>query len=143
VMLSGLLPHDSVRALLQRVEPKLLVSNNRLLLSRGSDGSSLSTFAERTLRLDEGEAGADTIAYADVYGSSDPAPVSRGADELMMLTHTSGTTGIPKLIMYTPEKLQARIGATTPWRCSCRTSTHGPSRGSIRCSLCRRPRCSR
>ncbi|BCL16066.1 class I adenylate-forming enzyme family protein [Micromonospora sagamiensis] len=107
VMLSGLLPTDSTRALLQRVEPRLLVSNRQLLENRGSDGSSLTSFAERTLCLDEGVP--DTLAFADLYGSTDPSPVARRDDELMMLTHTSGTTGIPKLIMYTPAKLQGQM----------------------------------
>lgn len=107
VMLSGLLPPDTVRPLLQRAEPKLLVSNQRLLAEKGSDGSLLSSFAEKTLSLDGGAP--DAIAFADVLGGPVPAPVSRGDDELMMLTHTSGTTGIPKLIMYTPEKLQGQM----------------------------------
>lgn len=119
VMLSGLLPHDSVRPLLQRVEPKLLVSTQRLLTGKGSDGKPLTSFAERTLYLggsggsggDDGSDGStpDAMAFAELYGSTDPAPVPRGDDELMMLTHTSGTTGVPKLIMYTPATLQGRM----------------------------------
>ncbi|WP_239567616.1 class I adenylate-forming enzyme family protein [Streptomyces sp. G44] len=107
VMLSGLLSPDSVRPLLQRVEPKLLVSNRRLLQEKGSDGSALTSFATRTLCLDGGVP--DTLALADVLGGADPSPAPRGDDELMMLTHTSGTTGIPKLIMYTPAKLQGQM----------------------------------
>jgi acyl-coenzyme A synthetase/AMP-(fatty) acid ligase len=107
VMLSGLLPPDTVRPLLQRAEPKLLVSNQRLLEEKGSDGSPLTSFAERTLSLD-GDV-PDALSLQDVLGGPDPTPVPRGDDELMMLTHTSGTTGIPKLIMYTPEKLQGQM----------------------------------
>lgn len=108
VMLSGLLPPDTVRALLQRTEPKLLVSNRRLLKVQGSDGSLLTSFADRTLCLDGGVSNA--FALADVLGGDGgPTPVVRGEDELMMLTHTSGTTGIPKLVMYTPEKLQGQM----------------------------------
>ncbi len=107
VMLSGLLSHDTVRALLQRVEAKLLVSNRRLLESRGSDGDSLVSFAERTVCLDDRLP--DTLAFADLCGGEEPPPNPVGDDELMMLTHTSGTTGIPKLIMYTPRKLQGEM----------------------------------
>lgn len=107
VMLSGLLSPDAVRPLLQRVEPKLLVSNQRLLEAKGNDGSLLSSFSERTLCLDGGVS--NTIALADLLGGADPAPAPRGDDELMMLTHTSGTTGIPKLIMYTPAQLQGQM----------------------------------
>ncbi|WNV87772.1 class I adenylate-forming enzyme family protein [Umezawaea sp. Da 62-37] len=107
VMLSGLMLPDTVRPLLQRVEPKLLVSNQRLLEEKGSDGSALSSFADRTLCLDGGVP--NSIAFADVLGGADPTPVPRRDDDLMMLTHTSGTTGIPKLIMYTPEKLQGQM----------------------------------
>ncbi len=107
VMLSGLMPADPALALLQRTEPKLLVSNRKLLANRGSDGASLSSFAERTVSLDGGVP--DAADFADLYGSADPSPDPRGDDELMMLTHTSGTTGIPKLIMYTPAKLQGQM----------------------------------
>jgi acyl-coenzyme A synthetase/AMP-(fatty) acid ligase len=107
VMLSGLLPPDTVRPLLRRTEPKLLVSNRRLLEEKGSDASLLTSFADRTLSLDGGVP--DAMSLADVLGGPEPAPVPRGDDELMMLTHTSGTTGIPKLIMYTPEKLQGQM----------------------------------
>lgn len=106
-MLSGLLPPDSVRPLLQRVEPKLLVTNRRLLEEQGTGGRALVEFAERTLCVDGGVP--NTISLADVSGGSAPHPAPRGDGELMMLTHTSGTTGIPKLIMYTPEKLQGRM----------------------------------
>ncbi|MFC4145130.1 class I adenylate-forming enzyme family protein [Micromonospora mangrovi] len=107
VMVSGLLPPDPTRALLERVEPKLLVSNQRLLASKGSDGALLSAFAEQTLSLDEGDSSA--LSFAELYGSTDPTPAPRPDDELMMLTHTSGTTGVPKLIMYTPAKLQREM----------------------------------
>jgi acyl-coenzyme A synthetase/AMP-(fatty) acid ligase len=107
VMLSGLLPPDVVRPLLQRTEPKLLVSGQRQLSEPGSDGSALSSFAQRTLSLDGGVAGA--LSLAALLGGPDPSPVPRSDDELMMLTHTSGTTGIPKLVMYTPEKLQGQM----------------------------------
>ncbi|MFE4974805.1 class I adenylate-forming enzyme family protein [Kitasatospora sp. NPDC056651] len=107
VMLSGSLPPDTVRPLLKRVEPKLLVSNRLLLEEKGSDGSPLPSFAARTLCLD-GDV-PDTTALDDVLGDAEAPTVLRGDNELMMLTHTSGTTGIPKLIMYTPAKLQKRM----------------------------------
>lgn len=107
VMLSGLMPPDTVRPLLERAEPKLLVTNQRQLQEKGSDGSLLSSFADQTLCLDEGVP--DVLSLADLLGKGDPTPVPRGDDELMMLTHTSGTTGIPKLIEYTPAKLQGQM----------------------------------
>ncbi|WP_194293118.1 class I adenylate-forming enzyme family protein [Streptomyces smaragdinus] len=107
VMLSGLMDPDTVRPLLQRTEPRLLVSGRRLLEQRGSDGAALSEFSDRVLSLDGGIP--EAISLTDVLGASAPPPVHRADDELMMLTHTSGTTGIPKLIMYTPEKLQGQM----------------------------------
>lgn len=107
IMLSGLMPPDTVRPLLQRTEPKLLVSSERLLAGRGSDGKPLSSFVERALSLSEGTP--DALSFADLYGTTDPPADPLGNDELMMLTHTSGTTGIPKLIMYTADKLQGEM----------------------------------
>ncbi|WP_207921206.1 class I adenylate-forming enzyme family protein [Micromonospora sp. KC721] len=107
VMVSGLLPPDPTQALLQRVEPKLLVSNQRLLAGKGSDGASPAAFAEQSVSLDGGDSNA--LPFAELYGTTDPSPTPRADDELMMLTHTSGTTGVPKLIMYTPAKLQRQM----------------------------------
>nr|AKR54055.1 AMP-dependent synthetase [Nocardiopsis sp. CMB-M0232] len=107
VMLSGLLPDDSVRALLHRVTPKLLVSDERRLLRTDGDGRLLTSLAERTLCLDARRS--DALTLADLAGAPEPSPAPRGNGELMMLTHTSGTTGIPKLIMYTPAKLQGQM----------------------------------
>lgn len=107
VMLSGGLPEASARALLARAEPRVLVSGRRLLSGGNGTEKPLTEFAERTLSVDAGVPGA--LDYADFHGASDPAPRPRRNDELMMLTHTSGTTGIPKLIMYTPAKLQGQM----------------------------------
>ncbi|MFC3519531.1 class I adenylate-forming enzyme family protein [Streptomonospora nanhaiensis] len=107
VMLSGLLPDDAVRALLQRVEPALLISDRRRLTPADGDGKPLASFADRTLSLDGGVPGALTLA--ELEGAPEPAPAPRPNNELMMLTHTSGTTGVPKLIMYTPAKLQGQM----------------------------------
>ncbi|GAA4619040.1 AMP-binding protein [Actinoallomurus liliacearum] len=107
VMLSGLLPDEAVRALLRRVEPKLLVSDQQRLASEGNGASPLSALVEQTLCLDKEIPQALTLA--DLDGADEPPPAPRANDELMMLTHTSGTTGIPKLIMYTPDKLQGQM----------------------------------
>ncbi|GAA2683165.1 Acyl-CoA synthetase (AMP-forming)/AMP-acid ligase II [Actinosynnema pretiosum] len=107
VMLSGLLPPDTARPLLQRAEPSLLIGTRRLLEEKDSNGDLVSAFAERTLCLDGEVPGA--LRLTDLLGGPTPEFVPRGDDELMMLTHTSGTTGIPKLIMYTPEKLQGQM----------------------------------
>lgn len=110
VMLSGLLPVDPALALMKRTEPKLLVSNERLLSQRGSDGESLISFAKAIVSLDGGDGVPGATSFAELLdGAEDPSPDPRGDDELMMLTHTSGTTGIPKLIMYTPAKLQGQM----------------------------------
>jgi acyl-coenzyme A synthetase/AMP-(fatty) acid ligase len=107
VLLSGLLPDDSVRALLHRSEPRLLVSDARRLTAGAAGGTPLTDLAERTLSLDADAPGALTPAALD--GADAPPPAPRRNDELLMLTHTSGTTGIPKLIMYTPAKLQGQM----------------------------------
>jgi acyl-coenzyme A synthetase/AMP-(fatty) acid ligase len=107
VMLSGLLPDDAVRALLARVEPKLLVTNRRLLTGAAAEGNPVTALAERTLCLDGSAPSA--IDVADVRGTAEPAIALRANDELMMLTHTSGTTGIPKLIMYSADKIQSQM----------------------------------
>lgn len=51
----------------------------------------------------------DVVSLADLAGSPPVRPVLRGPDESAMITHTSGTTGIPKLIVHTPLTMRVRL----------------------------------
>jgi acyl-coenzyme A synthetase/AMP-(fatty) acid ligase len=105
VMLSPALPAPTVAALLKRLQrPHLL-----------TDGPKLDELAG--LPLDEltasviGVAGAGrgVSSLARLAGSPPVPPVFQGLDEPAMITHTSGTTGVPKLVVHTPRTMRTRL----------------------------------
>ncbi|HEV7898808.1 MAG TPA: class I adenylate-forming enzyme family protein [Planosporangium sp.] len=109
-MVSGLLPTEALQTILKRLEPAVLVTDTALLAAADRDGADLTSMATRTLTLD-GPAHA-AITVADVRGASAPAPRPRPADQPMIATHTSGTTGISKLVVHSANTLMGHLGRT-------------------------------
>ena len=70
----------------------------------------MAQLTERVLVLDgRCDIGVD---LADVRGASEPAPQLRRPDEPMVVTHTSGTTGVPKLVVHSSNTIIGRLGRT-------------------------------
>lgn len=107
VMLSGMLAKDAVQELIKRVEPAAVVSDAERIervgispsLSSGLDGRILSVHGSHV------HATQWAAVDAELYTSVQP----RADDDLMMLTHTSGTTGTPKLVMFPPATIQKEM----------------------------------
>ncbi len=105
VLLSPALDGATVGALLGRLErPHLL-----------TDVAKLEALADVPLRmltarvvLVSGDR-PDTTSLAGLAGSPRVEPVFRGLDEPAMITHTSGTTGLPKLVVHTPRTMRVRL----------------------------------
>jgi acyl-coenzyme A synthetase/AMP-(fatty) acid ligase len=95
-LLSGLLPSGVLELLLERFDPALLVT----------DRTPPAT-AARVLSLGERLPGSLTLD--DVRGCPPPAPVRRGDDEPLVVNHTSGTTGPPKLVVHTTRTIITRL----------------------------------
>ncbi|MFT7839239.1 class I adenylate-forming enzyme family protein [Saccharothrix sp. BKS2] len=95
-LISGRLPDDVLEVLLKRLEPALLVTDRR----PPADA------ARRVLSLDPAVEGALTLD--DVRGQGVPAPRRRHDDEPLVIHHTSGTTGVPKLVVHTTRTLAHR-----------------------------------
>ncbi|OZM76362.1 class I adenylate-forming enzyme family protein [Pseudonocardia sp. MH-G8] len=57
----------------------------------------------RLISVDGAAAGA--VPLTQLRGAAAPAPRSRTGDQLVAITHTSGTTGVPKLIGHTGDSL--------------------------------------
>jgi acyl-coenzyme A synthetase/AMP-(fatty) acid ligase len=49
------------------------------------------------------------VALPELAGSPPARPVYLGTDEPALITHTSGTTGIPKLVVHTPRTMRVRL----------------------------------
>jgi len=105
VMLSPALDAAIVAALLERLDqPHLL-----------SDGHKLDALAEvpvtgltrRVISVTGSRPGAASLA--ELAGPARVRPVFQGLDEPALITHTSGTTGLPKLVVHTPRTMRARL----------------------------------
>ncbi|MFE0458180.1 class I adenylate-forming enzyme family protein [Kitasatospora sp. NPDC058965] len=104
VLLSDHLAPDALAALLARVQPKVLLSD-RYTLALGGVTKGL-----RTVCLDGPAPGA--IDAATLRGARAVPPVHpRGDDEPLVINHTSGTTGLPKLVVHTTASLVRKLTA--------------------------------
>ncbi|WP_370221263.1 class I adenylate-forming enzyme family protein [Kitasatospora sp. MAP12-22] len=102
-LISGHLGPVSLRSLLRRLEPALLVSD-RYTLAFGSSGHGI-----RTLCLDGPALGA--IDADSLRGGAVPPVHRRRHDEPLVIIHTSGTTGLPKLVVHSTSSLIRKLTA--------------------------------
>ncbi|HEX5541785.1 MAG TPA: class I adenylate-forming enzyme family protein [Micromonospora sp.] len=109
-MVSNQLPLDSLQSILKRLEPAVLVTDTKVLARGDGAGADLTSLATRTLSIDGASRGA--VPLDDVRGTSAPAPRPVGPDEPMIVTHTSGTTGVPKLVVHSPNTIMGHLGRT-------------------------------
>jgi acyl-coenzyme A synthetase/AMP-(fatty) acid ligase len=107
VLMSSALEPLIVERLLARLDDPWLVTNTRRL--NGELGVILKARGIARTILAAGDAVADAIALAD-YGSSARAPAIRMHKMVpALITHTSGTTGVPKLMVHCAEALWHRL----------------------------------
>ncbi|RDI34275.1 acyl-CoA synthetase (AMP-forming)/AMP-acid ligase II [Lentzea flaviverrucosa] len=83
-LLSGHLPGDTLETLVKRLDPALVVTDGEVS-------------APRVLRIDEFTA------------SRPPSPHRRRDDDPLIINHTSGTTGVPKLVVHTTRTIIDRL----------------------------------
>ncbi len=105
VMLSPALDAKTIGALLERVgRPNLVTDIAKLDVLAEVP---LADLTKRVLIVAGDRPGARSLA--DLAGSPQVEPVLRPIDEAAVITHTSGTTGIPKLIVHTPRTQGLRL----------------------------------
>jgi acyl-coenzyme A synthetase/AMP-(fatty) acid ligase len=99
--LSARLDTAELRTLLGRLEPAALVTT-RAVLARCRDGADGSP-ARVLVTVDAPAPGALHLAALD--GSGPAGPVGRDDDAPLVVHHTSGTTGLPKLVLHSTRTL--------------------------------------
>lgn len=104
-MLSPHLDGETIGKLLERLErPTLLTDEAKL--SGSLAGLPLRELTERVLSATGPHP--DAVPLADLEGAPERRPVLLDPDQPALMTHTSGTTGVPKLVVHSARSLGAR-----------------------------------
>ena len=103
-LLSPALPGEVVTGLLERLEKPWLLTDRQKL-----DTSTLDLTAARQTLLCAGEERADCVSLTRFADAPVAPPNPPGRHEPALITHTSGTTGLPKLVVQTPDALGQRL----------------------------------
>ena len=103
-LLSPMLDGDTVNQLLRRMgEPTLLTDRAKL------DSESIDLTAAGRVLLSAGEQVPGTVSLAWYSDAPIPEPTVPDVHEPAFISHTSGTTGLPKLVVQTPDALWQRL----------------------------------
>lgn len=105
VMLSPALDSATVGALLGRLDQPHLLSDAHKLDAMAD--VPVADLARSVIVVAGSRPGA--VSLAELAGAPRVRPVFRGLDEPAMITHTSGTTGLPKLVVHTPRTMGTRL----------------------------------
>jgi len=105
VQLSPALDADSVVALLRRLGRPYLVTDTAKLDGPFA-GTPLGEIADEVIIVAGSRPG--TVSLADLAGAPRQEPVVPHPDLPALMTHTSGTTGLPKLVVHSARTLHGR-----------------------------------
>jgi acyl-coenzyme A synthetase/AMP-(fatty) acid ligase len=111
-LLSPKLDGEIMGVLLDRLDSPFLYTDRATVERAGLSGKRLAGMASRVIGDVDG-----AVPIADLWGAPAPAPAPRSGGEPMLVTHTSSTTGISKLVENSVEGVcfSARIEATVPF----------------------------
>ncbi|WP_265566121.1 class I adenylate-forming enzyme family protein, partial [Streptomyces hygroscopicus] len=99
-------PAETLTVLLERLERPFLVADRQALSRLALDEDGLARLTERTACVGTPSPDrSDVTAFAELAGGPVPQVRMRKPHEPMVITHTSGTTGVPKLVMHSAQSL--------------------------------------
>jgi acyl-coenzyme A synthetase/AMP-(fatty) acid ligase len=105
VMLSPALDAATVGALLRRLDQPMLLTDAHKLDALAD--VPLTDLAKRVVIVSGSRP--DAASLSELADAPRVDPVFRQQDEPAMITHTSGTTGLPKLVVHTPRTMGERL----------------------------------
>ncbi|MPZ65448.1 MAG: AMP-binding protein [Pseudonocardiaceae bacterium] len=103
------LPAETQQLMLERLTPSLLVTTAGTLDAAWSTHTDLTALAERILTIDGTARGA--LSLDSVRGHEPPPPHRRHEDEPLIVVPTSGTTGVPKLVLHSTNTIIRRLAS--------------------------------
>ncbi|MBB5936971.1 class I adenylate-forming enzyme family protein [Streptomyces zagrosensis] len=105
--IAGLNTPENHRSMIARLEPSVLVVSPTALANAARAGVELSGPDTKVIVLGElGEGAPDgALALSDLDGADAPPTRLRAPHESMMIMHSSGTTGVPKLVVHSGNSL--------------------------------------
>lgn len=124
--LSALNKPEAHRAMIARLAPSVLVISPGPLAQAARAGVELAASGTRTVVLGEPEEETpqDALLLSDLEGA-EPAPTHiRRRDEPMLVTHSSGTTGVPKLVVHSADTMLNGVARTERVRFPVLASKH-------------------
>lgn len=100
-------PPEFAQPMLRRLERPFLIADQERLKLAGMDADAVAGLTARTIVVDGAGDRADLVPLDDLKGACRAPFRPRADDEPMVVTHTSGTTGVPKLVMHSAESALA------------------------------------
>nr|WP_036553788.1 class I adenylate-forming enzyme family protein [Nocardiopsis sp. CNT312] len=105
--LAAHLEPEALRLLTKRLAPALMVTDAEVLARARAAGHDPSVHARRTVTVD-GPA-EDATPLPEIHGTDAPPPYRPPLDAPLAVMHTSGTTGVPKLVVHTTRTIMRRL----------------------------------
>ncbi|MEV0679098.1 class I adenylate-forming enzyme family protein [Actinosynnema sp. NPDC050436] len=100
-------PPEFAHPMLERLDQPFLITDQERLVQCGLDPEVLARLVKRTVVVDGRGERTDVVALDDLRGATAFKVALRALEEPMVITHTSGTTGVPKLVMHSAETAHA------------------------------------
>ncbi|MEO5874852.1 MAG: class I adenylate-forming enzyme family protein [Streptosporangiaceae bacterium] len=104
-MISNTIRPEHLATMMGRLQPRVLVAGPSTLTAAAEAGVSLVGPDCTIIAAGEGAEHAGVLTFPNLDDPAIPAASPCGDDEPMICTHTSGTTGVPKLVVHSPNTL--------------------------------------
>ncbi|MGW3659746.1 class I adenylate-forming enzyme family protein [Streptomyces sp. NPDC005151] len=114
VLIAGGLPALTLGTVLKRAEAQVLVTTEGILRGAAEHGLDLKSLVPRTVTVGVGAPG--TVTLEELRGARMPRVHRTAGYEPMVATHTSGTTGVPKLVVHSVDTVLGHLGRTESLR---------------------------